>query len=122
MYLPDAEQVVGELCRCVAPSGVLSVMALNAETLAVRPALERRWGEALAAFDARGEVGVLGTPTRADTVQGLSGVMREGGVEPLNCTACGCSRTGSTCLTRRQTYQPSLTWSCRRACATLTGS
>lgn len=84
MYLPDAEQVVGELCRCVAPSGVLSVMALNAETLAVRPALERRWVEALAAFDARGEVGVLGTPTRADTVQGLSGVMREGGVEPLD--------------------------------------
>ena len=40
-------------------------MALNARTLAVRPALERRWADALAAFDATGEVGVLGTDTRA---------------------------------------------------------
>jgi hypothetical protein len=33
----------------------------------VRPALERRWEDALAAFDATGEIGVLGVPTRADT-------------------------------------------------------
>jgi hypothetical protein len=57
-------------------------MALNAATLAIRPALERRWADALAAFDATDEVGVLGTPTRADTVEHLSDLLREGGVTP----------------------------------------
>ena len=43
---------------------------------AVRPALERRWDDALAAFDARTEIGVLGVPGRADTVEELSELMR----------------------------------------------
>ena len=60
----------------------MSVMALNAHTLSVRPALEGRWADALEAFDARREVGVLGTETRADTVDGLSQLLRSGGVEP----------------------------------------
>jgi len=39
----------------------------------LRPALERRWNDALTAFDAIGEIGVLGAKrTRADTVDGLS--------------------------------------------------
>src|SRR4051812_27255036 len=58
-------------------------MALNAATMAVRPALERRWGDALAAFDASSEMGVLGLPTRGDTVEGLSALLRAGGVEPV---------------------------------------
>ena len=57
-------------------------MALNARTLAVRPALERRWADALAAFDATREVGVLGTETRADTVEGLSDLLRRSAVHP----------------------------------------
>ncbi|MDA8322341.1 MAG: methyltransferase domain-containing protein [Actinomycetota bacterium] len=83
MYLRGPESMLDALCRCVAPGGVLSVMALNARTLAIRPAVERRWSDALAAFDASGEVGVLGTPTRADTVDGLSALMRRGGIDPL---------------------------------------
>jgi hypothetical protein len=57
-------------------------MALNARTLAVRPALDGRWEDALEAFDATREVGVLGTPTRGDTVEGLSELIRARGVEP----------------------------------------
>jgi S-adenosylmethionine-dependent methyltransferase len=83
MYLPQPEPMMQALCRCVAPGGLVSVMALNAETLALRPALERRWADALAAFDAGGEVGVLGTETRADTVEGLSGLLRQGEVDPV---------------------------------------
>lgn len=83
MYLPQPDAVLDALCRCTAPGGVLSVMALNRQTLAVRPALEQRWADALAAFDADGETGVLGTPTRADTVEGLSQLMRVGQVEPV---------------------------------------
>jgi SAM-dependent methyltransferase len=82
MYLDEPGPVVSALCRCVEPGGVVSVMALNARTLAVRPALERRWADALAAFDAGSEVGVLGTDTRADTVEGLSQLLRSGRVEP----------------------------------------
>jgi S-adenosylmethionine-dependent methyltransferase len=82
MYLAEPEPLLASLCRCVEPGGVVSVMALNAATMAVRPALERRWSDALAGFDATGEVGVLGTPTRGDTVEHLSRLMREEGVEP----------------------------------------
>jgi S-adenosylmethionine-dependent methyltransferase len=55
-------------------------MALNAATLAVRPALERRWADALASFDAGHETGVLGTPTRGDTVEDLTELLRRRGV------------------------------------------
>ena len=58
-------------------------MTGNAHAMAVRPALERRWEDALAAFDARHEVGVLGVPARADTVEELSALLRSRDVEPL---------------------------------------
>ena len=82
MYLAEPEQLVEVLCRCLLPGGVVSIMALNAQTLAVRPALEGRWTDALKAFDADGEVGVLGTKTRADSVNGLSELLRQWQVEP----------------------------------------
>jgi S-adenosylmethionine-dependent methyltransferase len=82
-YLERPEPVVDQLCRCAAAGGVVSIMAGNADAMAVRPALERRWDDALASFDARGEIGVLGVPTRADTVEELSALVRSRGVEPL---------------------------------------
>lgn len=82
MYLDDPAPMVDALCRRLTPGGVLSLLALNAGTLAVRPALERRWDDALAAFDADREVGVLGADTRGDTVEGLSGLLRDRAVEP----------------------------------------
>ncbi|MHB8288201.1 MAG: class I SAM-dependent methyltransferase [Acidimicrobiales bacterium] len=81
MYLERPEPLIRALCRCIQPGGIVSVMALNARTLALRPALERRWADALAAFDATGEVGVLGTNTRGDTVEGLSSLLKENGVD-----------------------------------------
>lgn len=82
-YLERPEPLVDQLCRCAAAGGVVSIMSAKADTLAVRPALERRWDDALAAFDATGEVGVLGVPTRADTVEHLSALLRNQDVEPL---------------------------------------
>ncbi|MEU8568528.1 methyltransferase [Streptomyces pathocidini] len=82
-YLEHPEPMVDQLCRCAAAGGLISVMTGNAEAMAVRPALERRWDDALASFDARGEIGVLGLPTRADTVEELGELMRSRGVEPL---------------------------------------
>lgn len=82
-YLDRPEPLVAELCRCAAAGGVVSIMAGNANAMAVRPALERRWDDALAAFDATSEVGVLGVPTRADTVEELSDIMKMHDVQPL---------------------------------------
>lgn len=82
MYLPQPEPMVSAVCRCVAPGGVVSILALNARTLAIRPALEGRWADALTAFDATGEVGVLGAATRGDTVEHLSGLLRRREVTP----------------------------------------
>jgi S-adenosylmethionine-dependent methyltransferase len=83
-YLEDPEPMVNQLCQCVAANGVVSIMSGNAKTGAVRPALERRWEDALAAFDATEEIGVLGVPTRADTVEHLSGLLESRGVKPLH--------------------------------------
>ena len=82
-YLEQPDPVVDQLCRCADAGGVVSIMAGNAKASAVRPALERRWDDALASFDARDEIGVLGVPTRADTVEELSESMRSRGVEPV---------------------------------------
>jgi S-adenosylmethionine-dependent methyltransferase len=82
-YLDEPGPLVSQLCRCAAPGGVVSIMTGNARAAAVRPALERRWDDALAAFDARTEIGVLGVPGRADTVEELSDLLQGSGVEPL---------------------------------------
>lgn len=82
-YQEAPEPLVGQLCRCAAPGGIVSIMASNAHAMAVRPALERRWEDALASFDARTEVNVLGVPSRADTVEELSDLLGTHGVEPL---------------------------------------
>ena len=81
-YLNDPEPLVSQLCRCAADGGIVSIMTGNARASAVRPALERRWDDALASFDARTEIGVLGVPGRADTVEELSELIAGHGVAP----------------------------------------
>jgi SAM-dependent methyltransferase len=83
-YLDDPELLVDQLCRCAAPGGIVSIMTANAKTMAVRPALERRWDDALAAFDSTVEIGVLGVPGRADTVEGLSELLVRRDVQPVH--------------------------------------
>ena len=82
-YLEQPEPLVNQLCRCTAAGGLVSIMTGNAKASAVRPALDRRWDDALAAFDATREVGVLGVQGRADTVEELSQLMQSQGVEPV---------------------------------------
>ncbi len=82
-YQEDSGPLVDQLCRCAAPGGIVSIMAGNRNAMAVRPALEQRWADALASFDARRETGVLGLPTWATTVEEVSELIRARGVEPL---------------------------------------
>ena len=81
-YVEQPEPLVDQLCRCADAGGIVSIMTGNAKTGAVRPALERRWDDALASFDARTEIGVLGVPGRADTVEEIGELIRVRGVEP----------------------------------------
>jgi S-adenosylmethionine-dependent methyltransferase len=83
-YLDQPEPLVDQLCRCAADDGIVSIMTGNAHAAAVRPALERRWEDALASFDARTEIGVLGVPGRADTVEELTDLLQQRGVEPVH--------------------------------------
>ncbi len=82
-YLEHPERLLDQVCRCAAGGGIVSLMAGNADASAVRPAMERRWEDALASFDATREIGVLGLPTRADTVEELSELVHNRGVDPL---------------------------------------
>ena len=81
-YLDQPEPLIGQLCQCAADGGLVSIMTGNAHAAAVRPALERRWDDALASFDARTEIGVLGVQGRADTVEELSDLIRGHNVVP----------------------------------------
>jgi SAM-dependent methyltransferase len=82
-YLDGPEPMVGQVCRCTEPGGIVSIMTGNARAMAVRPALEQRWDDALQAFDATTEVGVLGVPARADTVEDLSERLARHDVDPV---------------------------------------
>jgi SAM-dependent methyltransferase len=83
-YLEDPEPLISQLCRCADTGGIVSIMTGNAKASAVQPALERRWEDALAAFDIRSGVGVLGLHSRADTVEEVSELLKGGGVEPVD--------------------------------------
>ncbi len=82
-YLEQPEPLVDQLCQCAAAGGIVSIMTGNAKATAVQPALERRWDDALASFDARTGIGVLGVQARADTVEELSELVRSRGVQPM---------------------------------------
>jgi len=77
MYLAQAGPAVVELCDLVAPGGVVSLLARNADGMALRPGLRRDWAEVLTALDAMGqpeprytnEIGVL---ARADRLEHLA--------------------------------------------------
>jgi SAM-dependent methyltransferase len=82
-YLDRPDPMVAQLCRCAGDTGIVSIMTGNARAMAVRPAMEQRWADALAAFDTRTEICVLGVQGRADTVDELGALLRAGGVEPV---------------------------------------
>jgi len=71
-YLADPGPLLAALCALAGPGGVVSILAKNAATMAVRPAVEGRWRDALAAFDRDSEINALGLPTRGDTVDDLT--------------------------------------------------
>jgi SAM-dependent methyltransferase len=83
MYVDDPAPLVSALAELAMEGGVVSIVAKNARTLAVRPALAGDWREALSAFDADRQVNGLGVDTRSDTVEGLTERLAACGVDAV---------------------------------------
>ena len=81
MYLEGPARMVRSLAAVVRPRGAVSVLSKNANVLAMRPALEGRYRDALDALDADRDLGRLGVVTRGDTVEGLARTFEEAGIE-----------------------------------------
>ena len=81
MHLPDPRPTITALAALSRPGGIVSVLAKNRDALAMRAALEGRWGDALAALDATHDVGGLGVSTRGDSVDALSSLLDDVGIE-----------------------------------------
>ena len=81
MYLEDPRPMIQALAGVARPGGLISMLAKNASALALRPALEGRYEDALAALEADRDLGRLGVVTRGDTVEGLSALFEEAGIE-----------------------------------------
>ena len=74
MYLPSTEPVVEVLANLVRPGAVVSLIAKNGEALAMRAALEQRYADAIALFDADADLGRVGVVTRGDSLTSLTAV------------------------------------------------
>lgn len=83
MYLDDPGPLITALAALADDGGVVSIAANNQRCLAVRPALAGKWSEALAAFDSDRQINGLDVDTRADTVEGLSGLLAGRGVDAV---------------------------------------
>lgn len=83
MYLDDPAPLVDALCALTEPGGLVSIVAKNVEVMAIRPALEGDWAAALAAFDEDRQINGLGVDTRGDSVEALSAMLTDRGVDPI---------------------------------------
>jgi S-adenosylmethionine-dependent methyltransferase len=83
MYVDDPRPFAAALAGLAQPGAIISVVAKNAASMASRPALAGDWAGALAAFDTDRQVNGLGLDTRADTVEGLTAILAETGVETI---------------------------------------
>jgi hypothetical protein len=81
MYVDDPQPLVAALADLAQSGGVVSLVAKNADNLAVRPALDGDWDMALRSFDARRQVNGLGIDTRADSLADLSQMLDGLGIE-----------------------------------------
>jgi S-adenosylmethionine-dependent methyltransferase len=84
MYLDDPEPLVDALCRLAAPNGLVSIVAKNVETMAMRPAHQGDWPATIAAFDADRQINGLGVDTRGDSVDTLGRLLASRGVQPID--------------------------------------
>ena len=84
MYLEESRTMIRALATLACPGAIVSVLAKNAAALALRPALEGRYRDALAALNTDRDVGRLGALTRGDTIEELTEAFEVADIEPVN--------------------------------------
>jgi S-adenosylmethionine-dependent methyltransferase len=82
MYLDEPEPMLNSLCQLAAPAGIVSIVAKNAEVMALRHAHEGDWAAAIAVFDSDRQINGLGVATRGDRIGHLSTLLAERAVDP----------------------------------------
>ncbi len=84
MYIEDPAPFVAALSRNLAKPGPSSLSWPRTQpNLAARPALMGDWKGALAAFETERQINGLGVDTRGDTVEGLTEIFADVGIEKV---------------------------------------
>ena len=81
IYLENPDPLIEALSAIARPGAVISILTKNADALAMRPALEGRYKDALAFFDTKREINRLGLVTSTDTIPELSTKLEKYGIE-----------------------------------------
>ncbi|MGB3634231.1 MAG: methyltransferase [Rubrobacteraceae bacterium] len=80
IYLENPDPLIEALSDIARPGAIISILTKNADALAMRPALEGRYEDALASFDSDREINRLGMNTSTDTIPELSTKLGKYGV------------------------------------------
>jgi S-adenosylmethionine-dependent methyltransferase len=83
MYLDDPSALIAALAALAKPGAIVSLLAKNASSMALGPALQGRYREAIAAFDADRDDSGMGILTRGDTVEELTEVLARNYIDLL---------------------------------------
>jgi S-adenosylmethionine-dependent methyltransferase len=81
MYVDEPRPFVNALVELGEPGAVISLVAKSKENIAVRPALQGDWATALQAFDSDRQTNGLGVDTRADSLEDLTRMLADAGVD-----------------------------------------
>ena len=81
IYLENPDPLIEALSDIARPGAAISILTKNADALAMRPALEGRYKDALTSFDTKREINRLGLDTSTDTIPELSTKLEKHGIE-----------------------------------------
>ncbi|KPM50376.1 methyltransferase [Frankia sp. R43] len=88
MYLPDPAPLLTILAAITRTGGTISVIGKNANALALRAGLQKRWHDAITLLDEESratttEIGNLGVPSRGDDPHRIQDLLTAAGTEPV---------------------------------------
>lgn len=83
MYLSEPGPLLRGLAALAAPGALLSVLAINGDAIAMRPAMMGRWADALATLESGVEEGGRNLAHRADSVEEVSRLLAAAGAPPI---------------------------------------
>lgn len=74
-----AARLVRDVVGLGAAGAIVSLLFKNRDALAMRPGLEGRWDDALAAFDGDADIGGMGVATNAHGLDEITGLLSDAG-------------------------------------------